>query len=794
MELFGPNIKKMLANGDLNGLIAVLDNKNIKHRQNAAIAIGQLGRAEGIRPLIYAFVKETDASVKESLLQSLQKLYTAEALSPLVHLLADRDWRVQQIAGKLLAQLDYHTSANALRNLLKATDVDILINALGNNDLAVADAAANILNVLGDIAVPNLIIALASDRTATANLARILGWIRNPIAIDPLVKALGFVTTSVNEAASEALSNFGVQAVEPLKRALREGNTNARKYAARSLGKIAAPNTAEALANALSDKDASYEVANALAQLGKPATQFLLTALNDKSNATKRREACRVLGKLKSSETVEPLIKILNDGDKEVRIAACVALGEIGDAKATDAIIEALNDTDNSVREKAVQALGSLKQSTAVPLLILALGDSNYSVSYEAGRALENLNEKALADAVRKALGGDSTTLINLNDKRAIPALIQSLGNSNPKQQQAAIEALSKLGEEPLANAFSQALAGNPEPLAQLNDERALKPLLNILLNGKVKQPAAIALGKWQGKGYDVLLNYRDDANDEIRRAAITGIGNSGTASSVDLLVSALNDKSWTVAVAAATTLGDIGNPIALEPLLQVFSPNTNRLIREAAAKAVMKISMESFLDIVQKEEEPRVQQSMLNNLSSNQLLDFFAMVDDQELKFQIIEVLSNPDKKDGSLTDAPEIRSKIVEILLARFEDMKWDPLAAKCMINLIPETTLTDQLINQINQAMGFGYRHQGKYNYFVDTTTGDQAIKDLCLAKTAITGNILHIISKKPSVSAREMHDCQSTLSVTLDFAHQKQRAKEELTARGNPPYDVRYFING
>ena len=67
--------------------------------------------------------------------------------------------------------------------------------------------------------------------------------------------------------------------------------------------------------------------------------------------------AIEALGKMRSPDTVEPLLFVLfNDPDVAVRTDAVRALGDIGDARAVDFLLTALDDLD--VRPVAVESLG----------------------------------------------------------------------------------------------------------------------------------------------------------------------------------------------------------------------------------------------------------------------------------------------------------------------------------------------------------------------------------------------------------------------------------------------------
>jgi len=67
------------------------------------------------------------------------------------------------------------------------------------------------------------------------------------------------------------------------------------------------------------------------------------------------------LGKLHDSRAVEPLIQLLRDKKKMVRLNAIWALGNIDDNRAITGLSELLRDEDPEIREAVGKALALLK-------------------------------------------------------------------------------------------------------------------------------------------------------------------------------------------------------------------------------------------------------------------------------------------------------------------------------------------------------------------------------------------------------------------------------------------------
>jgi HEAT repeat protein len=288
--------------------------------------------------------------------------------------------------------------------------VQTLLTALGDDDKAVRESAAQALGRIGPAAMPTLITNLTDTN------AQIRG------------------------AAAEALGRFGptaADAVPALITALSDGDIWGRWNAAQALGQIGrtAADAVPALITALTDADSEVRAsaAQALGQIGPTeaeAMPVLITALSD-ADSEVRASAAQALGRIEpaAADAVPALIIVLGDTDKKVRWFAARALGWIGPA-ATDAVpalITALNGADGRDRWFAAEALGQIGPATAdvVPALITALSDADSEVRASAAEALRQIGPTA-ADAV--------------------PALITTLGDADERVRWFAAQALGRIG------------------------------------------------------------------------------------------------------------------------------------------------------------------------------------------------------------------------------------------------------------------------------------------------------------------------------------------------------------
>ena len=188
------DVKKMLKNGDVEGLLQALEHKDEKVRLDAAFILAYLGDARAEEPFI-----NTLRNVK---FIAEPKKYAGLAASKIVaedvilQLKKDREPTVRWGAAFVLFQI----GTNA---------VDPLIETLADQDWSVRGLATVILGKIGAPAVEPLIKALRNEnRNVRWGAAIALGDIRDERAVEPLTLALKDEDDGVRIAANEALKKI----------------------------------------------------------------------------------------------------------------------------------------------------------------------------------------------------------------------------------------------------------------------------------------------------------------------------------------------------------------------------------------------------------------------------------------------------------------------------------------------------------------------------------------------------------------------------------------------------------
>lgn len=460
--LFGPpEVNKLKARGDVQGLITALDYEKghpmqiSNVRMGAAEALGEIGDTRAVDPLI-ARLKHNDWGMRLSAAKALGKIGNALAVIPLVATLEDANKNVRRTVVEALDKLGWKPdlNENGARYWIIKEDwkmcatvgnpaVIQLTSILKNGNLTEQKDASYALGEIGNInAVEPLIAALINEagvRVEGSRIADALIKIGTP-AVEPLIATLYDTDSHRNEHVIRdntdwdkrerivyVLAKIGAPAINPLIAAMIDGKLYG---AAEMFGKFGDANTSEFLIPLLKDENLHVRriAAKTLWQMGwKPshdedgAQYYLLNYCwyhDDWSDLI-------AIG----IPAVEPLIVALKDQDPYLRSGAAEALGKIGDARAVCPLITALNDEDLFVRRHAAYALGLIGDMRAIDPLITAA----YSGDGRDSRAVA-------LDALKK-LGVDDKDAITLY-KHPVYSKTYHLNKINNTDAQLALDRL----------------------------------------------------------------------------------------------------------------------------------------------------------------------------------------------------------------------------------------------------------------------------------------------------------------------------------------------------------------
>ena len=406
-------------------------------RRRAAIAIGRVGRREGIQPLITA-LGDSDPEVREMAAFALGLIADAAAAAPLTAALADASPVVRGRAAEALGQIGMKQppqlddaarrgAADAVGRVAAEYARSPAVAAMAPDDdrwpaapeaeafrlavyalvrlrayeplsAAVLDAsgervtrwwpAAYALGRIEDTrAGPALLAMLAGPgKYSTAFAARGLGAIKDPAAVEPLIALVNAAQTpaEVVVSAVRALAAIGdARAAQPLvKLATETGDANVRLEAVTALGTLRAAEGLPIVQDFLTDPWPVLRAGalRAAAAIDPERFVLVLSGMEPDSQWTVRAALAEVLATLPPGVALERVRSMLRDEDRRVIPAVLSALVRLKAPDAEALLLAELKEPDFVVRATAARLFGELKPAGGVDALraafALAQGDA----------------------------------------------------------------------------------------------------------------------------------------------------------------------------------------------------------------------------------------------------------------------------------------------------------------------------------------------------------------------------------------------------------------------------------
>ncbi|MGB3548077.1 MAG: HEAT repeat domain-containing protein [Saprospiraceae bacterium] len=226
---------------------------------------------------------------------------------------------------------------------------------------------------------------------------------------------------------AKTFPKLGTKTIEPLLEILHNKTENweTRWFAINILGKYSNPKVVIALIELLhnsNDEELLEQVAEALINIGSHAIEALSRLLLEEEF---RLLAVRSLAYIRRSETIQPLLTVINDPKPEIRAIAIEALGSFHNPQIPPILIQALQDETAQVRKEAVKALGirakQLSQFDLVKYLSPLLYDLSWEVCKQTAIALGRLGNEAAGKALFEVFQSPTTPdLLKIDIVRAL--------------------------------------------------------------------------------------------------------------------------------------------------------------------------------------------------------------------------------------------------------------------------------------------------------------------------------------------------------------------------------------
>jgi hypothetical protein len=139
----------------------------------------------------------------------------------------------------------------------------------------------------------------------------------------------------------------------------------------------------------------------------RDALPILLEALRDPIPST-RLQAAKALGRIGDEAAVPALLAALNGADEQLGSqisAACVQIG----SEAVPALIERSSSSSAWIRWHCIRALGEIGDRRALPTLIQALGDTDHSVAWAAAKGAVRYGRHAIGPLLRLLMTAETS-------------------------------------------------------------------------------------------------------------------------------------------------------------------------------------------------------------------------------------------------------------------------------------------------------------------------------------------------------------------------------------------------
>ncbi|BAZ28040.1 HEAT repeat-containing PBS lyase [Cylindrospermum sp. NIES-4074] len=349
---------------------------------------------------------------------------------------------------------------------------------------------------------------------------------------------------------AKVLTRLGNIAIPPLIEIIEDEDAEEewRWYAARTLGEFQHPDALAPLVELLKSHENEELKAMAAAGLGQMGSLAIAPLSKLLAQEDTRVLAVRSLSHIRQTETITPLLSVIDDPEATIRTAAIEALSSFHDDRVPPVLLRAIDDVAATVRRAAILGLGfrpDLRKSLdLVTRLQPRLYDLNLEVCCAAVLALSRM-------------GGDEVSQ-HLYQVLMLPSTPKAL-------QLEIIRALSWLGIPSSLQYLQQALN-------QSSSETLWLEIVTVL--GRIQQPYLTTLAS------EILLDILQTLHPatkiaQIKCAIALSLGYLGKMQSVEPLISLLADANALVRLHAVAALKNLAPEVAHQQLQQIANNST---------------------------------------------------------------------------------------------------------------------------------------------------------------------------------------------------------------------------
>ncbi|MDZ8109433.1 MAG: HEAT repeat domain-containing protein [Nostoc sp. DedQUE12a] len=344
---------------------------------------------------------------------------------------------------------------------------------------------------------------------------------------------------------TKVLTNLGNIAIPPLIEILKDEDVDEelRWYAARTLGEFHHPDAITALVELLKndeDEELKAIAATALGKMGTVAINSLTELLVDEDT---RLLAVRSLCCIPQTETIAPLLSVVQDPQPAIRTAAIAALTNFDDERVPPVLLNALDDVAATVRRAAVVGLGFRPDLCQALDLVNRVQPKLYDI---------NLDVCCAAVVTLSRMGSDDAAkyLFDLLISPQTPITLQL----------ETIRALSWMGT-PSSLQYLQTV------FHQTTSDAVWQEVVTVL--GRMQKPQLVTLAT------EIILQILRSQHPatkiaNIKSAIALSLGQLGQTQAIEPLISLLADSHTSVRLHAIAALKNLDKQAAYQKLQQL--------------------------------------------------------------------------------------------------------------------------------------------------------------------------------------------------------------------------------
>lgn len=485
-----------------------------------------------------------------------------------------------------------------------------LIKALSDPSAGVQDAAMRSLIAIGGEVTAYMVIPLLREGTYLRNTALIILTRLGAATVPLLYSLLEDKDPDIRKFAIDLMcdikDNVERQRLLPM---FRDENANVRAATSKAVGELGYDDAIPYLVDALKDEEwVAFYALQSLGELEARSAAPHIVSLLASSSEVVRFSAIETLGKVGTPEITDTLISYLLSASDDERSAIVKSLVQIGITPGmvglTEHLVRMLKEGDWEDKAIACRGIEVLNAKNAVPLLVDLAGgldpampdtEERYAM---VGRTILSIDsEEALlkmVDAPDTKYRGKAFAIELLGDlrsRKAVPALMASLTAMSRDLRRASAEALGEIGEATsigslletsqhdvdahVRKAAIEALGkiGAPDafdPLIELISiekysdiiEKIVESLIRIdsdrFISGLSSQSSVVRRTAAKTiPDVGILLALTDDADRDVKFAAIQGLGRIATAEALDKLATFIADPDAEIRKIAVIAMGE---------------------------------------------------------------------------------------------------------------------------------------------------------------------------------------------------------------------------------------------